>query len=221
MPTTPMRLLYLILGLSLILLASGCLEQPHSETVHLHADFAVYLNGERFNFAQEKYMTESKTDASRRVHLHDLDGNVIHVHAAGVTLGEFFESIGMKLETTWATETMCLTLDDGTPYCAPIWGCHPQNGTGETICVDPGPDSPVLHIVVNGQTVEANEDYVLKDLDRVLVSYAKISDDIQPQIAAVTDTACIQSEKCPERGSPGDESSCAGTGDCPAGPIAT
>jgi len=72
--------------------------------VHLHANFAVVLNDVPVDFSKPSYMTiqpcgdlghgDSKKDG---VHLHDQVGNVVHVHAEGITWNDFFESVQLNL----------------------------------------------------------------------------------------------------------------------------
>lgn len=154
------------------------------DAIHLHADFKIYLNGQAYNFTQDKYMSSEGHHLSERTHLHDMNGNIIHVHAFGVTLGEFFNSLGMKFNST------CFRLDNGTEYCNVV-----ENK---------------LMMFVNGQENSQMEKYEPKDLDRILVTYGSNENEIQNQINSVTDVACIYSLKCPERGSPPNESSCIG-----------
>ncbi len=63
---------------------------------HYHADLEVYVNGEEIDFAQEKYFVKS-----RFIHVeNDVQGDtgkVLHMHATGVPLWIFFDSIGMEL----------------------------------------------------------------------------------------------------------------------------
>lgn len=66
--------------------------------VHLHANFKVFLDGKELDFAKPEFMTESKADHSKKVHLHDLNGGVAHVHYPGITWKDFFNSLNMKLE---------------------------------------------------------------------------------------------------------------------------
>lgn len=150
--------------------------QPGQETpYHSHADFKVVLDGKEYNFSQEKYMTAAATEKSSRVHLHDLDGKIIHVHAKGVTLGEFFRTLGMKFTVN------CFETDSGEKYC--------NNG------------NQTLKLLVNGKPNNLLENYEILDLDRVLVSYGNENRaELQQQIDSVSDRACIFSGKCPERG---------------------
>lgn len=165
--------------------------QPLLGDVHEHADFKVYLNGEAYNFAQDKYMSGEEKSLSNFTHLHDGEGDVIHKHMTTITLGDFFSSLGMQF-----TED-CFILDDGTDYC--------------------NDEENTLQIFVNGKKNRDFGDYELSDLDRILITYGNESDEvIEAQIDSVTDKACIQSEKCPERGEPSDESSCLSSDDCVA-----
>ena len=90
-----------------------------SEEVHYHAGFALFKNGKRVDFSKAKYMTVSPCDSSEKqsfgvsvahghdtteheeqkayhandVHLHDGNGQVVHVHADGITWQNFFDSL--------------------------------------------------------------------------------------------------------------------------------
>ena len=165
--------------------------------VHEHADFKLYLNGAAYNFSQEKFMSEkpgadNKSRAlSNFVHLHDGDGEIIHKHASGVTLGFFFKSLKINFNST------CLVFDSGESFC--------NEGDKK------------IKLFVNGRPTAEFENYEINDLDRILISYgneAQGREQLQAQINSVFDRACIQSGKCPERGKPGDESSCTTQGGC-------
>jgi len=150
------------------------------ENVHIHADFKMYINGSVFDLTQDKYQTSEEKEASSSVHIHDKNGDIVHAHKKGVTIGDFFRSIGMSFAKD------CLTLDNGKNYC---------NQTGMK-----------LKFFVNGKENITFETYEIKDLDRILVSYGPVTDPtVQKQIDSVGDRACIYSEKCPERGKPPDE----------------
>ncbi len=164
-------------------------QQPLLGDIHVHADFKIYLNNKPINFAQEKYMSSTEKSLSNFMHLHDMDGEVIHQHMSTLTLGDFFKTLKIEL-----TEN-CFTMDDGAKYC--------NEGTNR------------LKMFVNGKPTTDFGKYQLNDLDRILITYG--NDDeatIQTQIKSVTDKACIQSEKCPQRGKPHDESTCLSSSDC-------
>jgi|GEM_PF-1866710 len=153
---------------------------------HIHADFKVFLDGQEFDFSQKKYMTDSRNVLSDLVHLHDMNGSIIHFHSKNINTGVFFGTLGMKLNST------CFVTDNGTGPC----------GGNKT-----------LQMFVNGVRNQEYGSYVPKDLDRILITYGEISQqELQQQISAVTSDACIQALKCPERGPPSDESSCTAAG---------
>ncbi|HLC76696.1 MAG TPA: hypothetical protein VJH04_00675 [archaeon] len=146
---------------------------------HEHADFAVFLNGEQYDFSQERFMTFNNTELSELVDLHDMKGNIIHKHAKGITLGYFFGTLGIKFSST------CFVAE--SEYCGP------------------------LKMFVNGQPNYDFGDYKFNDLDRILISYGdETEEQIANQISSVGTEACIQSGKCPERGTATDETCSAG-----------
>lgn len=156
--------------------------------VHIHANIKVYVNGTAIDFSQAKYQkTTDGKDLNEDVHFHDNNGDVVHVHKAGVTLNDLLTSFGMDLQRD------CLTLDASTTKCA----------TGDN----------KLRLYVNGQLNSDYGAYVFKDLDRILVTYGSENDAaIQKQISSVADNACIYSKTCPERGTPPAEDCAGGSG---------
>jgi hypothetical protein len=74
---------------------------------HVHAAFAVKINGEKLDFSQEKYQVRSQY-----MHVENNDGNTLHRHATGVPVGEFFNSVGMNITDN------CFTLENKTSYCS-------------------------------------------------------------------------------------------------------
>lgn len=163
---------------------------------HAHVDVALYLNGEKIDLAQEKYMSTSERVLSKYVHLHDGLGNVVHFHAQNISLKTFLESLGFA----FVDDAGCVLSDENVSLCAN--------------------ETRAWKIWVNGSDATFGFDYVPADLDRVLISFGNESrEQLMEQFSTVTDEACIQSEKCPERGSPSPESSCAGSGECSVGYI--
>lgn len=67
------------------------------KTHHYHADFKAYEKGKPIDFNQEKYFVKSKF-----VHVENDpsgdSGEVLHIHAQGVPLWMFFESIEMNIK---------------------------------------------------------------------------------------------------------------------------
>lgn len=110
---------------------------------------------------------------SRHVHFENRDGNVVHKHATGLTAGFFLNSLGIEFDSS------CLTLDTKEEFC----------NIGDK----------TLKLYVNGQMNFEYEDYEMKDLDKILISYGDESEqDIQKQLDSITNHACEESgELCP------------------------
>lgn len=185
-----------ILFIATILLLACETPQPILGDVHEHADFKVFLNGEAYDFAQEKYMSTDTRKLSHFTHLHDGNGEVIHKHMTTITLGDFFESLGMRFtEECFVLDMDWANVDSGKSYC--------------------NNEEYTLKFFVNGKENIEFEEYEIKDLDQILISYGgETEEELALQLSQVTDLACIQSEKCPERGSPSPESTCLGNEDC-------
>jgi len=157
------------------------------EDVHTHADLVMYIEGVKIDLTQDKYQSTDDKHLHEYLHLHDGVGHVIHKHANGVIMGDFFESLGMNLSDK------CLVLDSGEEYC-----------DGEVNS---------LRTYVNGEVQTDLQSYEFQDLDRILVSFGVLSPTItKSQTDSVSDDACIYSKKCPERGSPPTESCVGGLG---------
>jgi len=159
--TTGLVLLLIILVLALggalariTGLWSGGLGAPGS--THEHADFKVYLLGEPVDFSQDKYQLRSEY-----IHVENGNGDMLHKHATGATLGLFFRSLGM----TFTKE--CFTLDTGERYC------------------NDGQNS--LKMLVNGQVNTSFHKYEPRQGDRILISYGpETPDQLSEQFASVT-----------------------------------
>ena len=82
---------------------------------------------------------------SRPVHVENRDGSIIHKHAVGITIGHFLETLDFNFDKT------CLVDDRETSYCTD--------------------DVNTLKFYVNGKQNDEFNNYVIKELDRVLISY--------------------------------------------------
>lgn len=78
------------------------LVQKHD--THYHANFALFVNGERdefknFTFYEEiaACSSEQLNDPHTRVHMHDSISHVVHVHDKAATWGAFFANLGYTL----------------------------------------------------------------------------------------------------------------------------
>lgn len=97
---------YLIVGILLVLWAGSRFYQENLYTqVHLHANFKVIIDGKEVDFAKPEFMAESKEDHNKKVHLHDLNGGVVHVHYPDMEWQDLFETLEMRLDKD------CLTID--------------------------------------------------------------------------------------------------------------
>ena len=74
------------------------------EAVHYHADFQVYINGQKELFDNFSYYEEISAcsvdyrgNPASRVHMHDHVPAVIHVHDQAVTWGHFMSNLGFQL----------------------------------------------------------------------------------------------------------------------------
>jgi len=164
----------LAIGAAAIYFTYGTQKPGTPAEFHEHVNFAVYLNGAIYSFNQSKYMTNESTEVGKKqfVHMHDMDGGLIHLHEPGITIGRFFDSLDMKLNST------CFVLDNGTSYC---------NSNGNT-----------LKMFVNGVQSSDFDSLQLHDLDKVLISYGNDSSQaLQIQMNSIQNDACIYSNKCP------------------------
>lgn len=149
--------------------------------VHVHGDFKMYLNDERIRFTDKKYQSSAEHTHHVSLHFHDGNDEVIHRHADGVTLTNFFKSLGMTLTND------CVTMDTGTEYCTN--------------------KSDTLLLIVNGERVIEVNDYIFSEEDRILLYYGDATNPkIKDYVASVTDLSCMYSGTCPERGTPPTES---------------
>lgn len=125
----------------------------HHDMVHYHANFAVYINGQREQFKSPQYYQEVKicdlhgSSPQSRAHMHNSENSVIHVHDAAVTWGQFFENIGWVVGPDFIRTTSTMYQAD---------------------------ESHKLNVVLNDQdltdlTTITNQ--VVRDKDRLLLSY--------------------------------------------------
>ena len=116
-------LITLVIMLGVVLLLRGGDEEVKSATdcpsdctlrqeVHWHADFALYLRAERFDFNDEQFLSkDAGLPLSKNVHIHEPRYDVVHVHREQTTWHEFFVSLGFELTDTCirapGTELLC------------------------------------------------------------------------------------------------------------------
>ncbi len=145
------RLLVLFIGVILTFVVLGGLRfviTPNS-AVHYHADMAVFINGQRERFAGPQYYQEvaacdESTSPLGRVHLHDQNNHLVHVHGDVVTWGELFTNLGWSLSNSMLYDGKVTYIDGQGGY---------------------------LSFVLNGKSTRSLADEVIRDQDRLLVSF--------------------------------------------------
>lgn len=136
---------------------------PRGST-HIHADFKVYILGNQLNFNDARFQVMDQL-----THVENNDGDTLHVHATGITLGFFFKKMGMELSNE------CLKLENGNEYC--------------------NLDKAILKVYIKSPNTEWEQlyyhaDYLINDLDKILVTYGTETDEeIKKQQESVTDKA--------------------------------
>lgn len=157
---------------------------PH---VHYHANWAVFVDGQRMDLRGDRYMEDvaaCKADPTRvtpqeRVHLHNGDHDVVHVHAGGATWGHLLANLGFGV---------------GDDYLL--------TDRGERLATAPG---RTLKFIVDGQEVSSIRNLLIEDRDRLLISYGPESaaDVLRTQFPQVASTAA-------EHNTRPDPASCSG-----------
>ena len=144
--------------------------------VHLHSDFIVFLDGEKYDFTDDKYQSlPGHEPKHKHIHLHDNEDDVIHRHDHGITLADFFDSLGFTLTDE------CITTDTEKMFCSD--------------------DTNQLMLFINGASTSTIASYVNQEEDRLLMYYGDPqSESLAELIEQVTDKSCIYSGTCPERG---------------------
>ena len=107
---------------------------------HEHASMLVRVFGDKFDFAATAYQVKSAW-----IHFESSDGNTIHRHASGVTLGYLFDNLNIVISEE------CFIFPDGRQFC-----------TNEDYS---------LKYYINHQLVDSIRDHILDDQDRILISY--------------------------------------------------
>lgn len=138
------------IGFIMFVGARAVMQQDHS--THYHANFALYINGEHekfesFTFYEEvqSCSAEDQNNPRHRVHMHQPENDVVHVHAEGVTWGHFFANLGYGLTNK------AVTTDEG-------------------VFVD-GQNGKELNFVLNGQPATSIDNKVIESGDALLIDY--------------------------------------------------
>lgn len=125
---------------------------PRPYEVHYHANFAVYMDGQKVNFSKPEYMEEvsrcnvtSDVRPEDRIHLHNNDGDTVHVHMAAATWGDLFSNLEWNF---------------GSGYLVDASGKITLSGSGKN-----------LIFILNGKPVQNPNNRSVKSEDQLLVWY--------------------------------------------------
>jgi len=144
--------------------------QPE-EQVHYHANFAVYINGQREQFASSAYYVELEESCAEqqqispyeRAHMHDSVNDVVHVEDEAVTWGHFFQNIGWVMDTKFIKTHDQLLMAGG------------QNK---------------ISYILNGKRLDGVNRLVIASEDKLLVDYGGTSQsDLDKYYASISSTA--------------------------------
>ncbi len=116
---------------------------------HEHAGILVKIFGDTFDFTAPTYQIKSSW-----IHFEESDGKTVHRHASGVTLGYLFDTLNIGIDDK------CYRFPDGRNFCTV------EDKEGEEYS---------LKFYINHEKVNDIRDYVIKDGDRVLISYGNES----------------------------------------------
>jgi hypothetical protein len=157
----------------LLLGAARFLGQSVEHAVHYHANWAVFLDGSRLDLTGDRYMediAQCSADPSHqrpedRVHMHEKNHEVVHVHASGVTWGHLLANLRFGIGDDY------LITDEGARYLTD--------------------EERTLKFIVNGVAVRSIVNRPIGDQDRLLISYGSESEEdvVSSQFAQVAATA--------------------------------
>lgn len=118
--------------------------------VHHHANFALYINGQRDEFKSTTFYEETSACSAdeigprTRVHLHDQKSSVVHVHDEGATWGHLFANLGYSLSNKSVQTDKGIFIAD---------------------------DKSSLTFLLNGQRVESIANETIRSEDALVISY--------------------------------------------------
>ncbi|GAC1391787.1 MAG: hypothetical protein NVSMB46_05560 [Candidatus Saccharimonadales bacterium] len=157
--------------------------------VHYHANFAVYIKGQKVAFDGPGYYQEVQVCSARnaednpqaRVHMHDQNNHLIHIHSHGVTWSQFFTNLGYGMSDTLLSNDKDVYID--------------------------GTDGNKLTFMLNGKLLNSIADKVIGDKDVLLVNYGN------EDIAVLKDRTKAIPNDAAHADVTHDPSSCSGSAD--------
>jgi hypothetical protein len=126
--------------------------QESYEGVHYHANWAVFVDGQRLDLTANRYMEDvfqctvdpTQQRPEDRVHMHENNHDVVHVHAAGVTWGHFIDNLGFGMGDDYL-------YTDAARY--------------------ESAEDRSLKFVLNGTEVRTIRNRAIRDQDRLVISF--------------------------------------------------
>jgi len=119
---------------------------------HTHTSILVRIFGDKFDFSSPAFQIKSSW-----IHFEGQDGDTIHRHSTGVTLGYLFETLGITVNFE------CFIFPDGRSFC--------EN------------DDYSIKFFINHEQVPDIAGYVIDENDKILISYGNESpDEIDAQL---------------------------------------
>jgi len=109
-------------------------------SAHEHTSILVRVFGDKFDFSSSAYQIKSSF-----THFEDRDGDTIHTHATGITLGYLFDTLGFGLDD------QCFIFPNDRPFC-----------TDENYS---------LKFFINHKPESDIRDYIGQEGDKILISY--------------------------------------------------
>lgn len=215
-----MKLSASVAAIALSLLLASCAHTPakNPDPNHTHADFAVWIDGKQLDFSGPEYMekdlapaelealkhaTGALTDHSvenlqKYLHLHDGNGHVIHRHKPGLTVLDFFRSLGIKIRTVQGDPKksepqiplLCIQFPQlSQETCETAWTYF------NLYTNDP----------MHGGAQALSDDYSFYDGDHILISIGDetkdgFMDSLHQEWLTMTYDSCLYSKTCPWRG---------------------
>jgi hypothetical protein len=127
------------------------------EATHFHANWAIYIHGERLDLTDRRYMEEisscytvdGEVTPQSRVHMHEGNHDVLHIHHLGATWGHLAGNLGIGLGEGYLIQA------DGTR-------------------IFDGEDGRFTYIL-NGRALTAVHNELISSEDRLLISYGSES----------------------------------------------
>ena len=169
-------LLYALLGVAVGVVALAAVRwtvAPPPLPTHYHANWALFVNGQRVDLSGSQYMEEVTACVPagqtilppQRVHMHEGNMDIVHVHDDGVTWGHLMANLGFGLGEDF------VMLGGGQRYVA--------DGTS------------TLKYVADGTPVLPAYNRVIRPTERLLISYGPetLDEVVATQFAQVAATA--------------------------------